>query len=147
MWAQEGGSAERGAAIFDGKGACISCHRVGNKGTRIGVDLTDIGELREHDALEKALLDPATEVQLANRRYRVVTSDGTAHTGKLLNQDTSSIQILDEKEVLRSFARSEVRENGFIATPPMPSYRNKLAAQEIRDLVAYLSQLKGVTKQ
>ena len=144
--AQQGGSPDRGAAIFAGKGACTSCHRVADKGSRLGVDLTEIGELRGREALEKALLEPAAEVQSGNRTYRVVTSDGTAHTGKLLNHDTASIQMLDSQEKLRSFPRSGVRESGFVETPRMPSYRNKLSAQEITDLVAYLSQLKGVTR-
>ena len=139
------GSAERGTAIFEGKGACLTCHRVGGKGSRLGVNLTDIGELRKRDVLEKAVLDPAPEVQLQNRMYRVVTSDGTVYSGKLLNQDTASVQILDTKEHLRSFQRSGLRESGFVTTAPMPSYRNKLSSQEVTDLVAYLSQLKGVS--
>jgi cytochrome c oxidase cbb3-type subunit 3 len=140
------GSVARGAAIFGGKGACLDCHWVAGKGSRLGVDLTEIGETRKRDALEKVLLDPPTEVPLPNRMYRIVTNDGAVYSGKLLNQDTASLQILDSKEHLRSIPRSGVRDSGFAATPPMPSYRNKLSPEEITDVVAYLSQLKGVTK-
>jgi cytochrome c oxidase cbb3-type subunit III len=37
------GDAARGQALFDGKGACLDCHRVGTRGSRFGPDLTDIG--------------------------------------------------------------------------------------------------------
>jgi putative heme-binding domain-containing protein len=145
--AQQPGSAQQGAAIFEGKGGCTSCHRVKDKGSRLGVNLTDIGNQRQPAELEKALLEPPAEVQPKNQLYRVVTTEGTTHTGKILNQDTSSIQMLDSTEHLRSFPRSSLKENGFAPTPPMPSYKGKLTPQELKDLVAYLSQLKGVAVQ
>jgi mono/diheme cytochrome c family protein len=40
------GDAARGKAIFEGKGACTSCHRVSGVGARTGPDLTDVGRLR-----------------------------------------------------------------------------------------------------
>src|SRR3954454_23603453 len=40
------GDAARGRAIFSGKGACLTCHRVGAEGSRFAPDLSDIGILR-----------------------------------------------------------------------------------------------------
>src|SRR5439155_2651260 len=37
------GDAGRGKQIFAGKGNCLSCHRVGDNGSRVGPDLTSIG--------------------------------------------------------------------------------------------------------
>jgi len=124
--AQQGGSAERGAVLFSGKAGCAACHRVGEKGPRTGMDLTEIGSLRDRNVLEKALLDPAREVSAANRLFRVVMNDGTTYTGRLLNQDTSSIQLLDSGDHLRSIPRTGVRQQGFAETPPMPSFKDKL---------------------
>jgi len=140
------GNAERGAAVLAGKGACLTCHRVRDKGSRLGPDLTEIGDSRKPDELRKAILDPNPEVQLQNRTYRVVTKDGNTISGKLLNQGTASIQMLDSKERLVSFQKSDLKEFKFVETAPMPSYRNKLSADEVTDLVAYLSQLKGVSQ-
>src|SRR5690349_15851935 len=39
----KGGDASRGRAIFEGKGGCVSCHRVGRVGSRVGPNLSDIG--------------------------------------------------------------------------------------------------------
>jgi hypothetical protein len=38
--------------------------------------------------------------------------------------------------------KTDLREYGF-AESPMPSYRGKLSAQEIADVVSYLASLKG----
>ena len=68
-------------------------------------------------------------------------------TGRLLNLDTYDVYLMDPKEQLRTFSRAELREHGFVKNSIMPSFRDKLSPQELADLVAYLSTLKGVTPQ
>jgi cytochrome c1 len=79
-----------------------------------------------------------------NRTYRAVTKQGETITGRLLNVDTFTVQILDSKERLLSLQRSDLREAGFVNDSPMPSYRDKLSSQELADVVAYLVSLKGL---
>jgi len=76
-----------------------------------------------------------------NRSFHAVTLDGRTVTGRLLNQDTFTVQIIDTDEHLRSFDKSTLREFGFSETP-MPSYRGKLEPQEMADVISYLSSLK-----
>jgi quinoprotein glucose dehydrogenase len=113
-------------------------------GSRVGPDLTDIGTLRRPGDLEKSLVDPDAEVLAPNRYYRVVTKDGQAVTGRLLNENTFSVQMLDSAEKLRSFETGELKEHGFLAKSPMPSYKDKLTPAEMADLIAYLTSLKGL---
>ncbi len=141
------GDPAHGQAVFEGKGACLSCHRVGDRGSRLGPNLSDIATLRSVDELQKALLSPNPEVEAENRLYRVVTADGRTITGRLLNQDVYSLQMLDSKEQLVAFQKSTLREFNFVQTPPMPSYRDKLSKEEQTDLIAYLATLRGVVKQ
>lgn len=136
------GDAARGKTIFDGKGACATCHRVNGVGSRLGPDLSRVGQLRRTIELEQSLLDPAAEVLPANRFYNVTMRDGTAVTGRLLNHDTFTVQILDSKEQLRSFVKADLREHGFAPTP-MPSYQGRFDSQETADVVSYLVSLKG----
>lgn len=138
------GDAARGKALFAGKGGCESCHRVGTEGSRVGPDLSDIGTLRKTPALEASILDPNAEVLAQNRYYRVVAKDGTAVTGRLLNRDTFSVQLLDTKEQLRSFLLANTKEHGFVDRSPMPSLKDKLSPQEVADIVSYLGTLKGI---
>ena len=136
------GDAARGKTIFDGKGACATCHRVNGSGSRLGPDLSRVGQLRRTIELEQSVLDPAAEVLPGNRFYRVTLRDGSTVTGRLLNHDTFTVQILDSKEQLRSFVKSDLKEHGFVPTP-MPSYKGRLDGQETADVVSYLVSLKG----
>jgi quinoprotein glucose dehydrogenase len=137
------GDPVKGQAIFMGKGGCLSCHRVADDGSRMGPGLGGIAIERSVEELQKALLDPSPQVAPRNQLYRVVTNDGQTITGRILNQDNFSLQMLDSHEQLRGFMKSNLRESGFAATPPMPSYRDKLTAEEQTDLIAFLSSLRG----
>src|SRR5262249_55502879 len=98
------GDAARGKTVFEGKGTCTSCHRVGEGGSRVGPDLTLIGALRRSVELHRSIVDPDAEIMPTNRFIKLVTREGATVTGRLLNQDSFTIQLLDAKdEKLRSF--------------------------------------------
>ncbi len=79
----------------------------------------------------------------SNRFVRLVTRDGATITGRMLNQDAFTVQLLDSKEQLRTLMRADLKEFTFIDKSPMPSYRGKLSPQEMTDLVSYLVSLQG----
>ena len=137
------GNPRRGQALFEGKGSCTSCHRIGETGSALGPNLTEIATRLTGEQLRKSLLDPDPTVPPTYQRYRVVTRDGKAISGKLLNQDAYSLQMIDSDNRLVAFERSQLREWGFIQTPPMPSYRETLSPEELADLLAYLASLNG----
>jgi putative heme-binding domain-containing protein len=137
-----GGDASRGKTIFAGKGQCSACHRVNGEGSRLGPDLSRIGLLRTPAQVAASLLDPDNEVQPNNRSYSVVTRDGRRFSGRLLNHDAYTVQLLDASEQLRSFMRAELRSEAFTPSP-MPSVRTMLNDPEVADLVQYLASLRG----
>jgi putative heme-binding domain-containing protein len=138
------GNAARGQILFQTKGQCTTCHRVGDTGSRTGPDLTMIGSQRRVIELHRSVIEPDAEVIPANRFFKVVTREGVTMTGRLLNQDTFTIQLLDSRdEKLKSFSKSNLREFAFIDKSPMPSYKEKLSAQELADVISYLASLKG----
>jgi len=137
------GDPARGRTLFEGKGQCTTCHRVYGRGPRLAPDLTEVGLTRPLPELRDALLDPSATMRPGNRPFSVVTTDGRDVSGRLLNQDSFSIQMLDSSERLVSLQKRNVRAQGFISTSPMPSYRDTLTAEEVDDLVGYLVSLKG----
>ncbi len=137
------GDAAAGRAVFEGKGACESCHRVNAKGSRVAVDLSDVGSARSAAYIERALVDPNSALVPQNRFIRAVTRDGATITGRRLNEDTESVQIIDDHERLVSFEKADLRSYTVLTDSPMPSYKDKLSDKERADLVAYLVSLKG----
>jgi putative heme-binding domain-containing protein len=137
------GDPERGKQLFENKGGCLSCHRVRTTGSRLGPDLTSIGANRRGVEIEHAIVEPNAQAAPQNRMVRVVTKDGSTVTGRLLNIDTFSIGLLDANENLRSFDRAELRESAVVDKSTMPSYKDKLSARELADLVSYLASLRG----
>jgi hypothetical protein len=74
-----------------------------------------------------------------------VTKNGKVVTGRRLNEDTWSVQLIDTEERLVSLAKADLKEYAVLKTSPMSSYRDKLSAQELADVVAYLLTLNGVS--
>ena len=118
-----------------------------DKGSRLGPELTEIGAVRRMVELERSLLEPNAEILLQNRMVRLVTRDGVTITGRLLNQDTFTVQLIDSKERLLSSQKSSLKEYAFIDKSQMPTYRDKLNPRELADLVSYLVSLKGIGGQ
>jgi len=137
-----GGDASRGKAIFDGKGGCLTCHRVKEAGSWVGPDLSDIGSVRRIAEMEKTLIDPKGTLLPQNRFFRAVTRDGSSVNGRILNQDTFSLQLIDARGRLLSFQKSDLREFKVVDSP-MPSYQGKLSSHEMADLIAYMVTLRG----
>jgi putative heme-binding domain-containing protein len=138
------GDAERGRVLVEGKGGCLRCHRIQGVGSRVGPDLTDVGLARHHPELELALLEPDAEVRPENRFVRVVTQDGSAMTGRLLNHDAFTVQMFSAHKGLVSLDKSALREFAFVEKSPMPSMRGRLTDEETADVVSYLASLRGI---
>jgi len=138
------GDAARGKAWFEGAGGCASCHRVNGKGPRVAPDLSEIGALRSADFLERTLRDPTGLMLPMNRSVRAVTRDGKVVTGRRLNEDTYSVQLIDDQERLVSVDKANLREYTVITASTMPSYKDKISEQEMADVIAYLLTLKGL---
>jgi putative heme-binding domain-containing protein len=136
------GETSRGKALVESSG-CFDCHRIGDRGSRLGPDLSDIGSRRTSERLRQALAAPDEEVLPENRFVRFLTRDGATVTGRLLNQDAISVQLINPKEELKSFLRANLREYTIVDKGLMPSVQDKLTEQQVADIVTYLSSLKG----
>jgi len=138
------GDMNRGRAWFEGAGGCMNCHRVNGKGPRVAPDLSEIGALRSADFLQRKLIDANGMMLPVNRSVRAVTKDGKVINGRRLNEDTYSVQLIDDQEHLLSLDKANLREYTVLTTSTMPSYKDKMSEQEMADLIAYLLTLKGL---
>jgi putative heme-binding domain-containing protein len=137
------GDAAIGRVVFETKGKCLDCHRVFETGNFIGPELTEIGRLRSPAALERSLLNPTGNMQPINRPVRAVTRDGKVITGRRLNEDLYTVQLITNEGKLVSLVKAELKEWTVSTTSTMPSYKDTLTASELTNLVGYLVSLKG----
>lgn len=137
------GDAARGRALFEGRGTCLQCHRVKGRGSPVAPDLTAIGASRAPSDLRRSLVDPTGSMRPINRPVQLVTADGTLVTGRRLNEDSYTVQLIDDSGRLRAFDKADLQTFAVLAESPMPSYAEALSAGELSDLLAYLVSLKG----
>jgi small nuclear ribonucleoprotein (snRNP)-like protein len=106
--------------------------------------LSDIGAIRTLAALQRALLQPTESLLPINRPVRVVTKDGRTFRGRRLNEDTYTVQLIDEQERLHSLNKTDLKQFTVETTAVMPSFQGRLTTDEIADVIAYLVTLKGL---
>ncbi len=78
-----------------------------------------------------------------NRPVRAVTTDGKVINGRRLNEDTYTVQLIDDQGRLASLVKADLREYTILTKSPMPSYKDKLSSAELADVLTYLLSLKG----
>jgi cytochrome c oxidase cbb3-type subunit 3 len=141
---QVSGDVVKGKELFLGKGACAGCHSIGAEGHAYGPDLSDIGARRSAAGLRESLIAPNAVAGDGFVPVRAVTRQGEKVSGIRLNEDNFTIQILDEAGRFHSFrktALSELQER--TTESAMPSYKTMFSEDELQNLVAYLSSLRG----
>jgi putative heme-binding domain-containing protein len=148
------GDWESGRDIFVGKGFCSNCHMVRGKGGRFGPDLTGIGTTRSWESFVKSIRKPSAQfknVLQADGRMaggyesvRLATPSGARITGVIRNEDTYTIQVLDQEENFHSFRKSELQAITYLDSSLMPAYsESALSDQELEDLLSFLTSPLG----
>ena len=136
------GDAARGESLFDGKGGCRNCHQVNGDGGRGGPDLSSIGASRSSSDLRESLLAPGERVLPKHYRVWAVTKSGQRISGKRLNEDSFSVQLLDGDGNLVSLSKADLSTYSIDKSSSMPSFAGALNDGEVADVIAYLSTLR-----
>jgi putative heme-binding domain-containing protein len=137
-----GGNVENGARLFAAQ--CSSCHRVAGKGGRIGPDLTRIGTSRSRAAMIREIRTPSEWIPPAFETVTLVTKDGQRVRGIKKNEDIFSIQIMDTRERLQGYLKSNLQELVYEKNSLMPAFPvARLSDADLNDVVGYLSTLRG----
>ncbi len=136
------GDPVRGKRLFEGEGDCSSCHRVNGVGDRTAPDLSDVGLRRTPANLQLNLVDPATALLPINRPVRLVTRNEEVITGRRLNEDTYSVQLIDSDGELRSLLKENL--TSYTVSEQPSKGPTSLNSDEVADVVAYLLSLRGV---
>jgi putative heme-binding domain-containing protein len=140
--AQVKGDADKGAAVY-AKSGCGGCHSVAGKGAFTAPDLTNVGQRLSLGDLQSSVTDPDASVHWDYWQVQATRGDGVQIRGRRMNEDSYTVQILDDKGRLLSFDKRGMEAYGMIRTSPMPSFKSKLSAADFVNLIAYLASLRG----
>jgi cytochrome c oxidase cbb3-type subunit 3 len=102
------GSAANGQRLFFGQAGCSRCHMYRGQGGRLGPDLTGIGEAKTVRELQRTISEPHRELTRGFETIEVRLRDGRELRGVRKNEDTFSLQMMDEKEKLHLLLKKDV---------------------------------------
>jgi putative heme-binding domain-containing protein len=134
---------QRGIQVFlSQKAACTACHKAAHVGGVAGPHLQGIGKRRtERDLIESILFPNASLVQ-SYESWTVVTEDGRALNGVLLEDKPDEIVLVAGVDKTYRLPRSAIDQMHRSQQSIMPDGLDKiLSDQQLADLVAYLKSL------
>ena len=141
------GDAAAGEKLFWEKGNCGQCHRVGQRGSGLGPNLTRAGRQRSVAYLRESLVDPNKEITPGFDTLTVITHDGKKITGLNKGLDNFSARLMDLSGRYYSFQKDDVTSIQREDRSLMPAtYGKMFSAKELDDLVAYLANLGGTQR-
>jgi putative heme-binding domain-containing protein len=138
------GDAKRGQAAFiAGAGACITCHRAGDTGGRIGPDLSHIGGIRNARDLVEAIAFPNATIARGYESFTVQTRTGEAFTGTIPRETAEQVIVATGDGQERALPRTTIAkiEPNAVSLMP-PGLDRALEPETLADLVAFLRSLK-----
>jgi alcohol dehydrogenase (cytochrome c) len=139
------GDKDRGRVLYEGKGDCARCHFPRGDGPFGAPSLVDVGDRRVPADIVRTILDPSGTLLPINRSAHIVTSDGRVYNGRRLNEDSYSVQLIDDRHQLVSLLKSDIRQLDLSRVSAMPAYAGIFSDAEMGDLLAYLVSTKGTT--
>ncbi|MGE3316460.1 MAG: c-type cytochrome, partial [Planctomycetaceae bacterium] len=139
-----GDAAQGRRHFFETEGVqCRNCHRVGGAGRAVGPDLDNIAKNNSPAQLLESILEPAKRVDPKFVTYLVETKAGTVHTGLLVKKDADEVVLKDAQDKTTQIPAGEIEHLSGQSTSLMPELLVRdLTAQQLADLIAYLSSLK-----
>ena len=132
---------EQGKAMFTAS-LCISCHTMNGEGGVAGPDLTQLGTRFSYRDMLEAIIEPNKTISDQYGATVFYLKEGGSVLGRLISQDNAKYTISQNpfapqitREVLKKdVVRTRISE----VSPMLRGMINRLNAEELKDLLAYL---------
>jgi len=131
----EGGQKALAAAL------CLRCHRIGQRGSPVGPDLTHVSKRFDGRALLESIIDPSRQVDPKYYNASFLMSDGRVITGRTVGVNKSQLTIETDPLTARTVVidRSDIEASLESTRSPMPDgLLDTLTRDEVLDLIALL---------
>jgi PQQ-dependent dehydrogenase (methanol/ethanol family) len=136
------GDATKGEAIYFGAGQCSTCHVERGRGVSDGPDLSNIGSRMRLQTMQQVLENPGANTTPGYAMATVAMNDGTTLRGFLRAQGSHDVVVQTKDGKLYPLVDSEYKSVVEDQNSAMKPFTG--TADEMRDLLAYLSTLNGV---
>jgi cytochrome c oxidase cbb3-type subunit III len=154
------GNRQTGEQLFFGKQSCSQCHMVKGRGGRLGPELTRVGAARSVEYLVESIRQPDKDLSVIatdpNNHYAVpmdwetvtvLARDGQRIVGVAKNEDAFTIQLFGQDNKLHLLLKKDLSDVRHERRSLMPAYTEQiLSKEELQDLLAYLTGLRGEEK-
>jgi putative heme-binding domain-containing protein len=138
------GDPAAGRTVYEsGKGACIACHKIGDKGNEIGPNLTKIGGIRAERELVESILFPSYNIARDYDLNSFQLTDGSTVLGLIQARSAEGVTVKEASGQSRLLTNEAIASSTQLTTSLMPAgLDGMLSEKELVDLVAYLRSLK-----
>ena len=137
------GNAASGQQLFFSSAGCSRCHMYQGQGGRLGPNLSRIGEARTARELQGAVARPHRELLRGFETVEVRLRNGSQVRGVIKNQDTFSLQVMDESEKLHLLLKKDAANIRLTGKSLMPE--GAVSGAQLDDLIAFLKAAPAVT--
>ena len=130
---------KQGEAIFQ---ACLTCHKVGDKGHNIAPPL-DGSANRDMEHLLTAIIKPDEAIEGVYGLYSVTRKDGSFIEGYLKKRDVNGVKIAQMGGHQSFISSKQIYTQSFVYKRSfMPTGFGAMDPQSLADLIAYIKTLK-----
>ena len=137
------GNAGRGRQIYYREGMlCMTCHKLGNTGGKLGPDLTTLGSYMTPESILESLVNPSTAIKQGYETMIVTLTNGDIVTGVLERKTGDGVLIRDpsDQSVLISNADIQTMDSSPVSLMPA-GLTAGLRRDELVDLLRFLTGL------
>jgi putative heme-binding domain-containing protein len=139
------GNVENGRKIFHRPElACLTCHRIGEEGGKIGPALDAIGSAQPLEFIIGTVIEPQREVKEGFETVRVTTKKNEELIGVIVAGNDREITLRDPTGAEHMVSQADIAKREFIGSLMPAGLTDSLPPEDLRDLFAYLTQLGKV---
>lgn len=130
--------ATRGRAAFVAAG-CAVCHQVGSEGGAFGPALSELGARANPEQVIRSILQPNADITEGFTLLSVATKDGKTFAGRRQEETAMALTLMQPDSTSVTIKRADIAKQESLPTSPMPPFDRVLTAQQVADVVAWLS--------
>ena len=139
------GDAKKGKQWFhaEGAAACIRCHSLDGSASKVGPDLSTVGESHPREELVESILYPSRRLAIGYATHRIERVDGETIEGILKDRNEHQWELMGADGRRQVLPSSSIAEHTVSTTSLMPEgLELGMQPEDFSNLVAYLVSLK-----